>query len=59
MAEYSLEEKDIIKALSRKPMHFNELAHLLSLDKKGTKALKKLLKKLKKEGTITVGGRKV
>jgi ribonuclease R len=56
MAEYSLEEKDIIKALSKKPMHFNELARLFSLDKKGRKALKKLLKKLKKEGTIIVEG---
>jgi len=28
MAEISLEEKDIIKALSKKPLHFNELAHL-------------------------------
>jgi len=56
MAEISLEEKDIIKALSKKPLHFNELAHLLSLDKKGRKALKKLLKKLKKEGTIMVDG---
>jgi hypothetical protein len=41
MAEISLEEKDIIKALSKKPLHFNELAHLLSLDKKGRKSVEK------------------
>jgi ribonuclease R len=59
MAEISLEEKDIIKALSKKPLHFNELAHLLSLDKKGRKALKKAVKKAKKGRDNYGGWRKV
>jgi hypothetical protein len=59
MAEYSLEEKDIIKALSKKPMHFNELAHLLSLDKKGRKSVEKAAKKAKKRRNHYSGGWKV
>jgi len=54
MEKSPFKEEDIIKALKKKPLKFNELAKLFSVDKKGKKALKKTLKKLKKQGLITV-----
>ena len=54
MEKCPFKEEDIIKALKKKPLKFNELAKLFSVDKKGKKALKKTLKKLKKQGLITV-----
>ena len=53
-----LKEEYILKALRKKPLNFAELANMLSLDKKGRKILKKTLKKLKKEGAITVSNGK-
>ncbi|WP_333784770.1 ribonuclease R [Thermocrinis sp.] len=54
MEEDLFKEEDITKALKRKPLNFSELAKHFSVDKKGRKELKKILKKLKKKGLITV-----
>ncbi|GAB6065209.1 ribonuclease R [Aquifex pyrophilus] len=49
-------EKEVLKILSRKkkPLHFLQIAKALNLDKKERKILKKIMRKLKKEGKVRV-----
>ncbi len=58
MEENLFKEEDILRVLKKKSLNFSELAKLFSLDKKGKKELKKTLKKLKKQGFITVSNGK-
>ena len=52
----SLEEREIINLVkkSNKPLSFLQIAKKLGVDKKDRKQLKKVLKKLKKEGKLSV-----
>ncbi|WP_448587954.1 ribonuclease R [Thermocrinis sp.] len=54
MGEVSFSEEDILNALRRKPLNFSNLSQLFSVDKKGKKVLKRMLKKLKREGVLKV-----
>ncbi len=49
-------EKEVIKILSKKkkPLHFLQIAKSLKLDKKDRKVLKKVMRKLKKEGKVKI-----
>ncbi|AAC07792.1 ribonuclease R [Aquifex aeolicus] len=49
-------EKEVIKLLSKKkkPLHFLQIAKALGLGKKERKTLKKVMRKLKKEGKVKV-----
>ncbi|RUM31560.1 MAG: ribonuclease R [Aquifex sp.] len=49
-------EKEVIKLLSKKkkPLHFLQIAKALGLGKKERKSLKKVIRKLKKEGKVKV-----
>ena len=49
-------EKEVLKLLSRKkkPLHFMQIAKELKLSKKDRKTLKKVMRKLKKEGKVKV-----
>ena len=56
----SLSEKEILNILakSKKPLHFLQIAKALGLGKEDRKKLKKVLRKLRKEGKVKVVGGK-
>ncbi|ADC89484.1 ribonuclease R [Thermocrinis albus DSM 14484] len=54
MESRNLKEEDILKVLKDRPLHFEKIVSSLGLSKSERKQLKKILKKLKQEGKITV-----